>query len=123
VGKRGKPKRPRSHQRRAIRDVVSGFENVDRGQLIMACGTGKTLTALWIREALAGQRTLVLLPSLSLLAQTLREWVANATQEFESCLFARTRRSPESTVLCRRRRTSASPSPLIRTRSRRSWVN
>jgi predicted helicase len=49
----------------------------------MACGTGKTLAALWISEAVASQRTLVLLPSLSLLAQTLREWVANATREFE----------------------------------------
>lgn len=48
----------------------------------MACGTGKTLTALWIAEALGSERTLVLVPSLSLLAQTLREWVANATREF-----------------------------------------
>jgi superfamily II DNA or RNA helicase len=81
-GKSAKPKHPRPHQRRAIRDVVRGFEDADRGQLIMACGTGKTLTALWIREALAAERTLVLLPSLSLLAQTLREWVANAAHEF-----------------------------------------
>jgi Type III restriction enzyme, res subunit len=40
--------------------------------MIMACGTGKTLTALFIKEKLAAQRTLVLVPSLSLLAQTLR---------------------------------------------------
>jgi len=36
-----------------------GFVNHDRGQLIMACGTGKTLTALWIAEKLASRRTLV----------------------------------------------------------------
>ena len=46
----------------------------------MACGTGKTLAAMWIAEQLAAERTLVLLPSLSLLAQTLREWTANATK-------------------------------------------
>ncbi len=45
----------------------------------MACGTGKTLTALFIHEKLAAERTLVLVPSLSLLAQTLREWTANTT--------------------------------------------
>ena len=51
--------------------------------MIMACGTGKTLAALWIAERLDAQRTLVLVPSLSLLAQTLREWNANANEPFE----------------------------------------
>ena len=63
--------------------VVAGFDQSDRGQLIMACGTGKTLTALFITEKLAAQRTLVLVPSLSLLAQTLREWTANTKVGFD----------------------------------------
>ncbi len=50
----------------------------------MACGTGKTLTALFIREKLAAERTLVLVPSLSLLKQTLNVWRANCTAEFVS---------------------------------------
>ena len=50
----------------------------------MACGTGKTLVALWLSEAMEAQRTLILVPSLSLLAQTLREWRANATRPFEA---------------------------------------
>ena len=45
----------------------------------MACGTGKTLTSLWIKEALNAKRTLVLVPSLGLLSQTLREWTATTT--------------------------------------------
>ncbi len=49
----------------------------------MACGTGKTLAAMWIAEGLGSSRSLVLVPSLSLLAQTLREWAANASQPFE----------------------------------------
>ncbi len=53
--------------------VVKGFDRADRGQLITACGTGKTLTALFISEKLAADRSLLLVPSLSLLAQTLRE--------------------------------------------------
>lgn len=77
------PNRPRPHQREAIDKVIKGFDGYDRGQVIMACGTGKTLTALFINEKLAAERTLVLLPSLSLLAQTLREWTAHTTQAFD----------------------------------------
>ena len=62
--RRAKPKRPKPHQRQAISRVTKGFEETDRGQSIMACGTGKTLTALFIQK-LAAQRTLVLVPSLS----------------------------------------------------------
>ncbi len=69
-----KPAQPREHQDDAILDVVDGFESHDRGQLIMACGTGKTLTAWFINEKLSAQRTLVLVPSLSLLKQTMHEW-------------------------------------------------
>jgi superfamily II DNA or RNA helicase len=75
---KAKPKRPRPHQREAIRAVVKGFENADRGQMIMACGTGKTLTALFIAERLSAKRTLVLVPSLQLLSDSLRDWTANA---------------------------------------------
>jgi predicted helicase len=75
-------RRPRDHQRDAIDAVARGFEQVDRGQLIMACGTGKTLTALFITQELAAERTLVLVPSLSLLSQTLRAWTANSGMEF-----------------------------------------
>ncbi len=84
VAKPAKRKRPpRPHQRVAIRDVLKGFQGADCGQLIMACGTGKTLAALFIKEKLDAERTLVLLPSLSLLKQTLREWTANETTGFE----------------------------------------
>jgi predicted helicase len=69
--KRKPPPSPRPHQHEAIDQVVRGFEGADRGQLIMACGTGKTYTTLWIKERLSSKSTLVLLPSLSLLSQTL----------------------------------------------------
>ena len=72
---------PRPHQAIAIDNVVNGLVDNDRGQLIMACGTGKTFTTLWIKERLEAQKTLVLLPSLSLLSQTMREWVWGAGLE------------------------------------------
>lgn len=77
------PKKPREHQRKAIKAVVKGFDHSDRGQMIMACGTGKTLIALFIHEKLGCHRTLVLVPSLSLLGQTLSEWAANSKSEFD----------------------------------------
>lgn len=77
-------KKPFPHVREAVRATARAFEGgAGRGQLIMACGTGKTLAALWIAERLDSQRTLVLVPSLSLLAQTLREWSANASEPFD----------------------------------------
>ena len=81
--KRKAPPAPRDHQHEAIEAVVEGLKTADRGQLIMACGTGKTYTTLWIKEKLGATRTLVLLPSLGLLAQTLREWTFAAAEPFE----------------------------------------
>jgi predicted helicase len=76
------PKVPYLHNQKAVEAVCHGFTSRDRGQLIMACGTGKTLVGLWVAERLKSERTLVLLPSLSLLAQTIREWTANAAHPF-----------------------------------------
>ena len=77
------PKRPLPHSEEAISDICKGFQSENRGQLIMACGTGKTLIGLWSAERLHAQRTLVLTPSLGLLSQTLREWSLNADSPFE----------------------------------------
>src|SRR5690606_22380345 len=53
---------------------------VSRGQLIMPCGTGKTLTSLWIHERLQPNKTLVLFPTLALLRQTKNEWKMNCAK-------------------------------------------
>ena len=74
---------PDTHQIEAIEAVRSELRSLDRGQMIMACGTGKTFTALWIKEALNAHTTLVLLPSLSLLSQTMREWAWAGNTDFE----------------------------------------
>ena len=81
--KRHAPHSPRPHQTRAIDDVFLGWANHDRGQLIMACGTGKTFTSLKIAERLAAENgratVLFLVPSIALLSQSLREWTAEST--------------------------------------------
>ena len=52
TAKRKKRPSPRPHQLEAVDAVAKGFKEADRGQLIMACGTGKTFTTLWIKERL-----------------------------------------------------------------------
>ena len=70
----------RDYQKEALNNVIEGFKTNERGKLIMACGTGKTFTSLRTAEAQVGQHGLVLflVPSLSLLSQTLSDWKQQA---------------------------------------------
>ncbi|MGG9964727.1 DEAD/DEAH box helicase [Ferruginibacter sp. SUN106] len=66
-----------------VRDTTNTyFKTADRGKLIMACGTGKTITALKIAEKETDNKGLILflVPSIALLGQTLREWSAQADE-------------------------------------------
>ena len=69
-------------EREAVANIVARFCTADRSQAMMACGRANTLVGLLIAEATESTRTLVLVPSPSLLAQTLREWTANAKRAF-----------------------------------------
>ncbi|MES2682690.1 MAG: type ISP restriction/modification enzyme [Pseudomonadota bacterium] len=93
----------RPHQQSALDDVMKGLGEAERGKLIMACGTGKTFTALKIAEGFASDiavassaaqrsaaqrsaaqrnyngRILFLVPSIALLAQSLAEWSAQSS--------------------------------------------
>lgn len=76
----------RPHQETALAKVKAGLKTAERGKLIMACGTGKTFTSLKIAEELAGKgkRVLFLVPSLSLLSQTLTEWTQESATPLHS---------------------------------------
>ncbi len=80
LGKRGhagvthKPRKPRPHQERAIAAITAHLQTHDRGRVLMACGSGKSLVGFWVQEALQAKQVVVAVPSLSLLNQTLREW-------------------------------------------------
>ena len=73
-------KKLRYYQESAIQSALNHFKENDRGQLIMAPGTGKTFTSLKIAEAMAREASkeqytiLYLVPSIQLLTQTLRGW-------------------------------------------------
>lgn len=70
------------HQVKAFYKAHEYFKHRERGKLIMACGTGKTFTALRIaeKEAMNSKLILFCVPSIALLGQTLREWTANARE-------------------------------------------
>jgi predicted helicase len=70
----------RPHQSEAIDKVHEHFKEADRGKLIMACGTGKTYTALKIAEKETRGKGLILtlVPSIALMGQTLTEWYYDA---------------------------------------------
>lgn len=73
---RPKPRLPRPHQEKAIRQAKEHFikKKASRGKLIMPCGTGKSLTAFWITQALKSKNVIVAVPSLSLIKQSLEDW-------------------------------------------------
>ena len=74
-------KEPREHQKIAISKAQEYFKSHDRGKLIMACGTGKTYTALKIMEQQTKNNgfALFLVPSIALLSQTLKAWTEDTT--------------------------------------------
>ena len=70
---------PRSDQREALDAVAKGCQQGSRGRLVMPCGTGKSLVAMWASEEIvgAGGTVLYLVPSIALMGQTMREWARN----------------------------------------------
>ena len=86
---------PKSLQTKAIENVVTRMSDADRGQLIMACGTGKTYTALRITEQMVpdGGRILFLAPSIALVSQARREWLRYRTRSIRGLVVCSDRTS------------------------------
>ena len=68
---------PNPHQKNAITLAHKHFvkENNSRGKLIFPCGSGKSLTGFWMMEKLNAKSTVVAVPSLSLVKQTLEVYL------------------------------------------------
>lgn len=81
-------KQPRPHQLIAMSKAYEYFvtQGNERGKLIMACGTGKTYTALKIMEQMTPKDgfVLFLVPSIALLGQTLNAWMADKTEDMRA---------------------------------------
>lgn len=79
-------KNPMKHQSLAIEKAREYFKTKNRGKLIMACGTGKTFTSLRLVEDQLNNKGLVLflVPSISLLGQSLNAWFADSEKEMKA---------------------------------------
>lgn len=83
---------PMEHQVKALKDSVDYFidGNNSRGKLIFPCGAGKSLTGFWMTQELQSTSTLIAVPSLSLVKQTLdvylREIVARGIKVKWLCI-------------------------------------
>ncbi len=64
---------PKEHQVKALKDCVTYFNNPEnsKGKLIFPCGAGKSLTGFWMTQELKSTSTIIAVPSLSLVKQTL----------------------------------------------------
>ena len=79
---------PKPLQDRAIDAVCEGLSNpnIERGKLIMACGTGKTFVSLRIAERLVPDDGCIMFaaPSISLVSQARREWLTYTNRRMSS---------------------------------------
>jgi predicted helicase len=73
-------KTPLPHQLEALTAIQSRLKLNHRAQIVMACGTGKTLVAIKAAETLGSELTLVLVPTLELLRQAAQDWAADAAE-------------------------------------------
>jgi len=99
-------KTPRAHQQEAIKATLEGFENHDRGKLVMAPGTGKTYTSLQIAEELAIKKqeqsnkpfvVLYLVPSIQLLSQSLTGWTSDTKLKMDTFAVTSDRQATRKT--------------------------
>ncbi len=68
-------------QKQAADAALQRFQSDDRLQVIMACGSGKTLVAANVAVERQSERVIVLVPSLALMRQTLISWQENGALE------------------------------------------
>jgi superfamily II DNA or RNA helicase len=67
--------KPRPYQQKAVNNICRSLKANSRTQTIMACGTGKTLVALWAAKKMNVDKIVIFVPSLGLMRQTYQEWM------------------------------------------------
>jgi superfamily II DNA or RNA helicase len=96
-------KKPYDFQKQIIKKAVAEFKEHDRTIIAMACGSGKTLTALWIAEAMKARVTAIFAPTLGLLSQLAAEWLVNIRDKnVMSIAVCSDEKMPESIDVIRR---------------------
>ena len=75
---------PFNYQQDIIDIIKKEFETKDKGNVILPCGTGKTLISLWLKEQMKFEKVLVFFPTLALLNQTMTEWHNQKTNDYQT---------------------------------------
>jgi superfamily II DNA or RNA helicase len=70
-------------QAKAIEKIAKGLKDERKGKIVMACGSGKTEMGIWVKEKLRSNKTLVVVPTLYLITQTVDRWCAHANIDFD----------------------------------------
>lgn len=79
---------PNTHQQEAVKAICTTLKNRPRATVVMPCGTGKTFVSLLATQRLGARSVLVLVPTLLLLRQTLRDWFRSERFEHGLSAFA-----------------------------------
>lgn len=112
LGKPAEKREPKPLQERAIEAVVDGLavQGHERGKLVMACGTGKTFTALRIAERLVPDdgRIIFAAPTISLVSQARREWLTHSVRTMSALVVC-----SDSTAGGKGERHEAGPDSLV----------
>ncbi len=81
-----KPHDPLPLQQEAIDACVHGLVHHARGRLVMACGTGKTFTALKVAESMLARTILFVAPSIALVGQARKEWLRQSLRPMDTLI-------------------------------------
>jgi len=74
---------PKDYQIRAVKNILEKFKDKNVGKYISACGTGKTIVSLWVKEKLNARKVLFVVPSISLIKQTVDQWLEQKIKDFK----------------------------------------
>ncbi len=74
---------PWKWQHKAINQIIRDLKKENKGKIIMACGSGKTEMGIWIKERLKSKKTLIVVPTIYLMTQTVDRWCAHSSDNFE----------------------------------------
>lgn len=77
---------PKQHQINAVNEVCAILKTESRANIVLPCGTGKTLIGSMVCDALSSASILLLFPSIALIRQTLDFWRETGALDGASCL-------------------------------------